>query len=113
MDRNEKETAHVIRDSDVIRYLIEHAYEADNYFPFVSALAELIPKRLREQLKQLVDGPIWDGDIISKCNRDNLFKLDLAIRVCVKGEQGFTGAPYIAYSIVKIWQTQPTREEEW
>jgi len=97
--------------SNCIRYLIDHAYSSDNYFEFVSAIALLIPKRLREQLKQLVYGPVWDGDIISKSYRGELFDLNLAVRVCVNGEQGFTGAPYIAYSIVNRWKETESAPE--
>jgi len=88
--------------NDVVRYLVDsQKTEEDNYFEIVHAIALIFPKNLIEQLQQLVKGPIYDGDIISKSNRSELFDMGLAIRVCCKGEQGFTGSPYIGYSIVK------------
>jgi hypothetical protein len=56
----------------------------------------------REILKQLVEtGPVWDGDIASKQNRDDLFAFGLASRACVKGEQGFTVANYRGWDVYK------------
>lgn len=56
----------------------------------------------REQLMQLLfHGPIWDGDIISKAARDDLFAWGLAARCCFRGEQGHTAATYRAYTIWK------------
>ena len=74
----------------------------DGYFDYVAVVARRMPKRLHEQLQQLVNGPVWDGDVISKSARSELFELGLAVRVCVKGGQGFTGATYFAYSVMKI-----------
>ena len=88
--------------NDVVRHLVDLAgSDDDNYFDVVHAIALIFPKNLIEQLQQLVKGPIWDGDIISKSNRGELFDMGLAIRVCCKGEQGYTGSPYIGYSVVK------------
>lgn len=85
-----------------VKYLIGWAEQDDDrYFDLIHAIAIIFPEHLVEQLRQLVNGPIWDGNIISKVCRNELFYLDLAIRVCVRGEQGYTGATYIAYSILK------------
>lgn len=84
---------------EIISALVAEA--ETGYFDIVAAIALIFPKDLVEQLEQLVNGPVWDGDIISKPNRRRLFDMGLAIRVCCKGEQGYTGAPYIAYSILK------------
>lgn len=35
-----------------------------------------------EQLKQIADRPIWDGNLISKEGRDELFKIRLIDRAC-------------------------------
>lgn len=54
----------------------------------------------RDQLRQLLfTGPIWDGDVLSKNARGDLFQLGLAVRCCVKGEQGYTAASYRAYTV--------------
>lgn len=39
-------------------------------------------------------GPLEDGDVPSKAGRDELIRLGLAVRVVVKGEDGYTGATY-------------------
>lgn len=49
----------------------------------------------RAQLKQLINqGPVWDGDVISKADRGDLIRWGLAVRVIVKGKDGFTAATY-------------------
>ena len=40
------------------------------------------------------NGPCWDGDVPSKAARDELIDQGLAIRVVVKGENGYTAATY-------------------
>lgn len=73
----------------------------EQYFDIVHAISLLFPKRLIEQLTQLVNGPVYDGDIISKSGRDELFDMGLAVRVCSKGGQGYTGSKYIGCSILR------------
>jgi len=89
--------------AEVIRTLVDMAEsdDGDRYFEITQAIALIFPAALIEQLEQLVRGPVWDGDIISKTYRDELFDMGLAIRVCCKGEQGYTGAKYTAYTVVK------------
>jgi len=61
-----------------------------------------MPTAEREQLRQLVmEGPVWDGDVVSKSARDNLLRWDLAVRVFVKGEQGFTAATYRGWNVLR------------
>lgn len=56
----------------------------------------------RESLYQLtMFGPTYDGDVISKSARDDLMDWGLASRVCVRGEQGFTGANYRGWDVLK------------
>lgn len=95
----------------VIRLLIIQA-EADDdiYFEYCRAIALIFPNRLIPQLKQLADGPIWDGDIISKSDRGELFDMGIAIRVCCKGEQGYTGAKYIAHTILYEYKKIESKE---
>lgn len=96
-----------------VRQLIElEKVESDLYFEIVEAIALIFPRCLKEQLQQLVNGPIWDGDIISKDHRGILFEMGLAMRVCCKGEQGHTGAKYIAYSILKKMKEHQRAKEE-
>lgn len=63
----------------------------------------------RDQLRQLLfTGPVWDGDVLSKSARGDLFPLGLAVRCCVKGEQGYTAASYRAYTIWNAGNPKPT-----
>jgi hypothetical protein len=39
-------------------------------------------------------GPLWDGDVPSKSGRDCLIGRGLAVRVVVKGQDGYTAATY-------------------
>jgi hypothetical protein len=39
-------------------------------------------------------GPLWDGDVPSKAGRDSLIAQGLAVRVVVKGEDGWQAATY-------------------
>lgn len=92
-----------MKDKEFLKEIISRGSNADDlYFEYASLARKIIDKGLIEQLKQLVDGPIWDGDIISKNARGELFELGLAVRVCCKGEQGFTGATYYAYTILAV-----------
>lgn len=61
----------------------------------------------QEQLTQLLKGPTWDGDILSKHARDRLLHIGLATRCCMNGEQGYTAATYPAYTINAL-RIQPT-----
>lgn len=62
----------------------------------IKQLAEYVKeKKLFDQLTQLVvNGPIWDGDVISKTDRNYLFDLKLAVKVMLNGEMGYTAANY-------------------
>lgn len=55
-----------------------------------------------EVLRQLVaEGPIWDGDIVSKIHRDDLLLWDLGVRVVFRNEQGYVAATYTGWSVLK------------
>jgi hypothetical protein len=86
----------------IIRELVDQSGTSeDSYFDICKAIALIFPKQIAEQLEQLVNGPVWDGDVISKADRGVLFDMGLAIRVCHKGQQGYTGANYTAFTILK------------
>lgn len=44
-------------------------------------------------------GPLWDGNVPSKIGRNELVALGLGARVLRKGEDGFTGATYLALEV--------------
>lgn len=61
-------------------------------------------KRLHEALYQLhAKGPVWDGDIISKSERDSLLDIGACAKVCVKGEQGFNACTYEGRMLLRIY----------
>jgi len=62
-------------------------------------LAVILTSSQREVLKQILHTPTWDGDIVSKCARDDLIDMGLATRCCYRGEQGYTAATYLAYTV--------------
>lgn len=91
-----------MKDKEFLQELVKRGANVDDgYFEYAHLAACLLDKRLHEQLEQLVNGPIYDGDVLSKSLRSELFDIGLAIRVCHKGEQGYTGATYFAYSVLK------------
>jgi hypothetical protein len=63
-------------------------------------------KRLYEQLNQLdKQGPVWDGDVISKSDRTELLSIGAAVKVLVKGEDGFQACTYLGHQILTIIET--------
>jgi hypothetical protein len=55
-----------------------------------------------ESLGQLVkNGPVWDGDVISKQTRGELLDLRLASRAVIKGEEGYTVANYVGAKVYR------------
>lgn len=63
----------------------------------------------KSALSQLVtQGPVEDGDVISKSLRDDILHMRLASRACVKGQQGFTVANYTGYDVWKQGQSVNT-----
>ena len=48
-----------------------------------------------DTLVALVEGgPLWDGDVPSKSQRDELIRKGLAVRIVHCGEDGYTAATY-------------------
>lgn len=75
---------------------------SDEYVAAEYALRHALCPNPLAQLHQLVEqGPVWDGNVISKSDRDELLTLGLASRVCVKGEQGYTAANYRGWGVLK------------
>ena len=74
----------------------------EGYMTYGAVVWDALDGGQREQLRQLLfQGPVWDGNIISKHARGDLFKYGLATRCCFMGEQGYTAATYKAYSVWK------------
>ncbi|MDE1495699.1 hypothetical protein KKJ25_12265 [Xenorhabdus bovienii] len=89
-------------DKVSIKELVQRGENADsNYFEYAKLVATALPNYLHEALIQLVNGPVHDGDVMSKTYRDELLDYGLGIRCCHQGKQGYTGATYFAYSVSK------------
>lgn len=74
----------------------------DGYFTYGAIAWDGLSSDEKEALRQLLfQGPVWDGSVISKVARDALFDYGLATRCCFMGEQGYTAATYLAYSVHK------------
>jgi hypothetical protein len=52
-------------------------------------------------------GPLWDGDVPSKTGRDSLLEQGLAVRVVVKGEDGWQAATYAGRDAYKALYPGP------
>jgi hypothetical protein len=80
----------------------------EQYFSYGAVAWDGLTPGEREQLKQLLfQGPIYDGCVISKSDRNQLINYGLATRCCFKGEQGYTAATYLAYSVHKQGKGAP------
>lgn len=61
-------------------------------------------KHLHEQLFQLqAKGPLWDGDVICKSDRGELMQAGACVRVCVRGEQGYSACSYYGHELLGIY----------
>lgn len=59
---------------------------------------------LHEALFQLhANGPVWDGDVISKSMRDQLLVIGACAKVVVKGEDGFNACTYFGQHLLRIY----------
>lgn len=82
------------------------------YFAFAKIAWDALTPGQREQLKQLLfQGPVYDGSIISKTERDMLITHGLAVRCCFMGEQGYTAATYAAFTLFKEGKGEPMKKK--
>jgi hypothetical protein len=93
-------------NSDVLRAAVKGLHGSEQgsgtYTTASFALYHALSGAHREALSQLVkQGPVYDGDVISKSLRDDLMQLGLASRVCYKGEQGYTAANYAGWDVLR------------
>lgn len=93
-----------MKEEEIIKLVEEGLSDDDLYFENAKILyLHLRRERMGhfEQLLQLVkNGPIWDGDIISKSHRNDLLKWKLAVKCTFKGEQGYTSGSYYGWSVL-------------
>lgn len=62
----------------------------------------------KDTLIALVEcGPLWDGNVPSKTGRDSLLAKGLAVRVVVRGEDGWQAATYAGRDAYKALYPGP------
>ena len=82
--------------------------DEDSYFKVAQLIWDALTSGQREQLNQLLhQGPVWDGNVISKSDRSDLIDFKLATRVCFRGEHGYTAATYLGGSVFRQGKATP------
>lgn len=90
------------REAQITKALAAMNNSDERYFSYGAIVWDALSDAEREQLKQLLfQGPVWDGCVVSKSARNQLIEYGLATRCCFMGEQGYTAATYIAFSVHK------------
>lgn len=80
----------------------------EGYFTYAPIVWDGLSDVQREQLNQILhQGPVWDGNVLSKSARDDLLDFGLATRCCYMGEQGYTAATYLALTVFKAGKATP------
>jgi len=89
--------------SDQLQAALKHMHPIDDRYTAAAALVwDALCEGQREQLKQLLfQGPVWDGNVVSKVYCWDLVKLGLATRVCFLGKQGYVAATPQAFTVWK------------
>jgi len=82
---------------------------------------DLLDASERDQLIQMIDfaktfkcghealyqlhakGPVWDGDVVSKNDRDVFLDIGACAKVCVKGEQGYNACTYFGRTLLRVY----------
>lgn len=85
----------------------------DKYFSYAPIVWDGLSSAQREQLNQLLhQGPVWDGNVLSKSARSDLIAFGLATRCCYMGEDGYTAATYAALTVFKAGRAQPFKTKQ-
>jgi hypothetical protein len=95
-------------DSRQVFAALDRMKTDDGYFGAAPIIWDGLSSGQREQLNQLLhQGPIWDGNVLSKSARDDLISFGLATRCCFMGEDGYTVATYPAMTVFKAGKAKP------
>jgi len=94
-------------DADQLRVAMERMDTDEGYFSYAPIAWDALSSAQREVMNQLLhQGPVADGNIISKSARGDLIEAGLAVRCCYLGEQGFTAASYKAFTVFKAGRAE-------
>lgn len=95
-------------DAKQLRVAVDRMDTDEGYFAYASIAWDALSSAQREVMNQLLhQGPVADGNIISKSARGDLIEAGLAVRCCYLGEQGFTAASYKAFTVFKAGRADP------
>jgi len=87
-------------------------FPEDMYQLTVKKIAESLISVEKTTLHALLsDGPLFDGDVPSKIGRDLLIDKDLAVKVIVKGSDGYQVATYLGRDVFKYLKSCDTLKE--
>jgi len=97
---NESVIEKIVNDVLYLEYDDESVREGGRQFVReVHAAKDMIEDTLRALVKK---GPLEDGCVPSKRERDELLSMGLAAKVIVNGQQGYQAATYKGYDALKI-----------
>lgn len=85
-----------------VRAVQQAEFDSPEWEVAVDSVLSLMPFGLREELTNVVsNGPLWAGDSIGKAQIKMLLELGFIQEAVCKGEQGFSGATRLGYSVYK------------
>ena len=71
---------------------------SDEHDLAIFSLSQFVHGKI-DQLRSFLDGPVYDGDVISKQGRDELINMGLVVKCCFKGECGYQIATYRGWAV--------------
>ena len=90
---------------DLIKELMSYCQCSTKYEETLKSVTRLLPSSHKEELINLNNnGPVYDGDVISKVIRDDLLEWGFASRAMIKGNSGYTVANYRGFDLFKAWE---------
>jgi hypothetical protein len=90
----------VERVNQALSVLLDHEPGSEEYQVAAFAISSAIDDTHWNMLVQLVqDGPVCDGDVVTKGAQDDLIAWGLATKVCVRGTAGYTGANCLGLAV--------------
>jgi hypothetical protein len=91
-----------------LTHALQQMDDDDRYESYAPIVWDALNSAEREVLNHLLyQGPVCDGNVISKQARDALITYGLAVRVCCYGESGFTGCSYLGETVFKAGKAEP------
>lgn len=91
--------------ADIARRIPTYDQGSPQYVAACRELAEKMGSGHRDELRNLVrNGPVWDGDVLSKSGRDWMLNWGLASKCLVKGEEGYQVATYRGGAVLRAWE---------